>query len=158
MFEARRTQSTFGLAMNMLELSFVAAARKVRQSHRNAIWAIMLSMFQSVLFIFAFYLMFTVVGARGAAIRGDFLLYLLTGIYAYLTHIKSVQQVMSAEGRTSAIMQHAPMNTLVAIFSSAMSVLYTQTICLLIILFAIHTAINPISIHFWHGRRDARPG
>lgn len=151
MFEARRTQSTFGLAMNMLELSFVAAARKVRQSHRNAIWAIMLSVFQSVLFIFAFYLMFTVVGARGAAIRGDFLLYLLTGIYAYLTHIKSVQQVMSAEGPTSAMMQHAPMNTLVAIFSSAMSVLYTQTICLLIILFAIHTVINPISIHFWPG-------
>ena len=137
--------------MGMLELSYIAAARKVRQTHRSALWAIMLSLFQSVLFLLAFYLMFSFMGARGAAIRGDFMLYLLTGIFAYLTHIKSVQQIMSSEGPTSAIMQHAPMNMLVSLLSSALSVLYTQTICLLVMLLAIHTIINPITFHFWPG-------
>ena len=151
MFEARRTQSTFSLAMNMLELSFVAAARKVRQSHRNAIWAIMLSVLQSVLFIAAFYFMFSLIGARAAAIRGDFMLYLLTGIFAYLTHIKAVQQIMGAEGATSAMMQHGPMNTLLAIISSALSILYTQTVSLLVVLLMIHTVINPITFHAWPG-------
>ncbi|MBF9045639.1 ABC transporter permease [Rhodobacterales bacterium LSUCC0031] len=151
MFQARRTESTFSLAINMLELSMVAAARKVRQTHRSAIWAILLSLIQAVLFLVAFYFLFTFMGARGAAIRGDFMLYLLSGIFAYLTHIKSVQQIMTTEGATASIMQHAPMNTLVAILSSALTVLYTQLIGLLVLLLAIHVIINPISIHYWPG-------
>ena len=151
MYEARRTQSTFSLAINMFELSFVTAARKVRQSHRNAVWAIMTNVLQALFFLVAFYFMFSVMGVRGAAIRGDFMLYLLTGIFAYLTHIKAVQGIMSAEGPASAMMQHAPMNTLVAILSSAFSVLYTQTISLLVLLLVLHTLINPITIHDWPG-------
>jgi hypothetical protein len=42
--------------------------------------AIGMSLLQSVLFVAAFYLMFTIIGARTMAIRGDFMLYLLTGI------------------------------------------------------------------------------
>jgi len=151
MFEARRRQSTFGLALTMLELSFLAAARKVRQSHRSAIWAILLSIFQSLLFLAAFYVMFTLLGVRSMAIRGDFMLYLMSGIFAYLTHIKAVQQVMGSEGPASTMMQHAPMNTLVAIFSSALSSLYTQTVSLLVLLLILHTMFNPISIHDWPG-------
>lgn len=151
MFEARRRQSTLGLAVNMLELTFFSAARKVRQTHRNAVLAILLSIMQSILFLAAFYLMFTVLGVRGISIRGDFMLYLLTGIFAYLTHIKAVQQVMGAEGPTSAMMQHAPMNTLVSILSSALSCLYTQMVTLLVLLLMLHTMFNPISIHHWPG-------
>jgi ABC-type polysaccharide/polyol phosphate export permease len=151
MFQARRTQSTFSLALNMLELTFHAAARKVRQSHRNAVLAIVLSVVQSMLFIAAFYLMFTVLGQRGAAIRGDFMLYLLTGIFAYLTHIKAVQTVLSTENSTSPLMQHAPMNTLVAIFSSALSTLYTQTVSLLVLLLLLHTLFEPLTFYYWPG-------
>lgn len=149
MFEARRRQSTFSLALNMLELTFIAAARQVRQTHRNAVWAILLKVIQSLLFIAAFYVMFTVLGQRGAAVRGDFMLYLLTGIFAYLTHIQAVRQVMSAEGPTSSMMQHAPMNTLVAILSTALSSLYTQTMSLLVLLLVLHTMFNPVVIHDW---------
>lgn len=151
MFESRRSQSTFSLAMAMLENSFHAGARKVRQTHRYAIMAIVMSLVQSVLFLAAFYVMFTVLGQRGAAIRGDFMLYLLTGIFAYLTHVKAVQAITGAENSTSALMQHAPMNTLVAILSSALSVLYTQTVSLLTILLLLHTIFEPVVIHYWPG-------
>jgi ABC-type polysaccharide/polyol phosphate export permease len=149
MFEARRRRSTFGLALNMLELTFISAARQVRQSHRNAVWAILLKVFQALLFIAAFYVMFTVLGQRSVSVRGDFMLYLLTGIFAYLTHIQAVREVMGAEGSTSSMMQHAPMNTLVAILSSALSSLYTQTISLFVLLLVLHTVFNPIVIHDW---------
>ncbi len=151
MFQARRTQSTFSLALNMLELTFHAASRKVRQSHHNAVMAIVLSVVQSMLFIAAFYVMFTVLGQRGAAIRGDFMLYLLTGIFAYLTHIKAVQAIMGTESSTSPMMQHAPMNTLVAILSSALSTLYTQTVSLLVLLLVLHTVIAPLTFYYWPG-------
>ena len=151
MFEARRRQSTFGLALNMLELTVVAAARQVRQSHRNAVWAILLKVLQSLLFIAAFYVLFTVLGQRSMSVRGDFMLYLLTGIFAYLTHIQAVRQVMMAEGPTSVMMQHAPMNTLISILSAALSTLYTQTIGLLILLLILHTLFTPVVIHDWPG-------
>jgi hypothetical protein len=48
------------------------------------------------------------------------------------------------------MMQHAPMNTLVAILSSALGSLYTQTISLLVLL-VLHTMFNPIVIHDWSG-------
>ncbi len=151
MFQARRSRSTFSLAMTMLEVAFHASARKVRQSHRNAVLAILLSVVQSLMFIAAFYVMFTVMGQRGAAVRGDFMLYLLTGIYAYLTHIQALQKVMGAESSTSSLMQHAPMNTLVAILSSALSSLYTQTMGLMVLLLILHTMFTPITIHYWPG-------
>jgi ABC-type polysaccharide/polyol phosphate export permease len=151
MFQARRTHSTFGLALNTLDLSFHAAARKVRQGHRNAVLAILLSVVQSLLFIAAFYLMFTVLGQRGAAVRGDFMLYLLTGVFAYLTHVQAVQKIMGAETSTSPLMQHAPMNTLVAILSSALCSLYTQTVSLLILLLILQTMVAPLTFHDWPG-------
>jgi ABC-type polysaccharide/polyol phosphate export permease len=135
----------------MLELTFFSASRKVRQSHRNAVLAILLSVLQSMMFIAAFFVMFTLLGQRSASIRGDFMLYLLTGIFSYLTHIKAVQQVMGSEASTSAMMQHAPMNTLVSILSSALSCLYTQTASLLVLLLVLHTLFTPIEIHYWPG-------
>jgi ABC-type polysaccharide/polyol phosphate export permease len=149
MFNAKGKRSTFGLALNMFELTFIAAARQVRQTHRNAVWAILLKVLQSMLFLAAFYVMFTVLGQRSISVRGDFMLYLLTGIFAYLTHIQAVREVMSAEGPTSAMMQHAPMNTLVAILSAALSSLYTQTMSLLVLLMILHTLFNPVVIHGW---------
>lgn len=151
MFERDTRKSTLGLGFTMLQLSFVAAVRQVRQSHRNAVWSIALRVLQSVVFIAAFYLMFTVLGQRALSVRGDFMLYLLTGIFAYLTHIQAVRAIMSAEGPTSPMMQHAPMNTLVAILSAALSSLYMQTVTLLVLLLFMHTVFNPVVIHDWAG-------
>jgi ABC-type polysaccharide/polyol phosphate export permease len=151
MFDANRRQTTFGLALNMLELTFHAASRKVRSNHRNAIMAIGMSILQSMMFLAAFVLMFSLFGQRSAAIRGDFMLYLFSGIFAYLTHIQAVRGIMSAESSTSAMMQHAPMNTLVAILSSSLSVLYTKTISMLVLLLMLHTMFQPLEIHYWPG-------
>lgn len=151
MLEARRSQTMFGLTLNMFELTFHAAARGVRKSHRNAIMAIALSIFQSMLFIAAFYVMFALLGMKGASVRGDFMLYLLTGIFCYLTHVKGLQAVMGAESSTSAMMQHAPMNTLVSIMGAALSSLYTQTVSLLVLLLIVHTMFAPVTFYNWPG-------
>ncbi len=152
MFEStRNTRSMLGLILNFFEVTFHASVRKVRKNHGNAILAIALSVVQSLMFIAAFYFMFSLLGGRTIAIRGNYLLYLMSGIFIYLTHIQTLRQVMSAEGPTSDMMQHAPMNTLVSITSSALSVLYTQFVALLCILLMIHTLIEPVEIHYWPG-------
>ena len=149
MFEARRRRSNFEVIVSLAELTYISAVRKVRQGHANALVGLLMSVLQAVLFVAAFYLMFALLGVRGAAVRGNFILYLLSGIYLYLTHIKTLAAVTGSEGSASPMMQHAPMNTLVAILSSALSVLYQQTLALLIILFFLHVLIEPVFIDDW---------
>lgn len=153
MFETRTSTSMLALIFNFLEVTYHAAARKVRKNHGNAVLSIVLSILQSVLFIAAFYFMFTFLsrGAGGSGIRGNFMVYLMTGIFLYLTHIQAVRAVMNADGPTSPMMQHGPMNTLVSILSEALAVLYTQTVALLCILLLIHTVVMPVHIEDWPG-------
>ncbi len=152
MFESTpHTRSMLGLIFNFCEVTFHASARKVRKTHGNAILAIALSIVQSLLFIAAFYFMFSILGGRSMAIRGNYLLYLMSGIFLYLTHIQTLRTVMGSEGPTSDMMQHAPMNTLVAICSSALSTLYTKFIALMCVLLMIHVLIEPVEFHNWSG-------
>ena len=150
-FRQTTRKTTFGIILNLVELTYTSTVRKVRQAHGNAIMALAMNMMQAILFIVAFYFMFTVMGARRMMIRGDFMIYLITGIFLYLTHIKALGAVLGAEGPTSAMMLHAPMNTLVAIASSALASLYIQTLSLMVIMFGVHTLLNPIEIHDWAG-------
>jgi len=68
MFQARRNKSTIGLMFNLAEVMYISTVRKVRQAHGNAILSIGLSLFQSALFLAAFYLMFSFMGGRSSAI------------------------------------------------------------------------------------------
>jgi ABC-type polysaccharide/polyol phosphate export permease len=151
MFQQTRKSSVVGSALTILSLIYHNTVRDVRSSHSNAFIALGTNMLTAIIFVLAFYFMFSVLGLRGAKLRGDFLLYMMSGIFLYLTHIKALGAVAGAEGPTSPMMQHAPMNTLVAILSSALSVLYTQTVSLLMILLLLHTVLQPITIHYWPG-------
>ncbi|MEL0436951.1 ABC transporter permease [Phycobacter sp. K97] len=146
MFQLRTQRSPFSGIIALSEVVFHCTVRSVRSKHNNAFVALGLNILQAVLFVAAFYFMFAVMGLRGSAIRGDFLLYVMSGIFLFMTHAKTVGAVAGAEGPSSPMMQHAPMNTMVAILSAALGSLYVQTLSLLIILFAYHVAFTPVHI------------
>lgn len=101
---------------------------------------------QSVVMIMVFYIMFSLFGMRGNATRGDFLIFLMTGIFLFLTHTKTMGAVVGSEGPTSPIMKHAPMTTFLSISSAALATLYLQLLAMAVILFVTHVAIRPIVI------------
>lgn len=145
MFDQVRRRNRLSVAVGMMEVIFHSIVRDVRKQHGNAFLALGVNMLQMVIFVGAFYVMFSILGLRGpGAIRGDFMLYLMTGIFLYMTNVKSLGAVMGAEGPTSAMMQHAPMNTIVAISAAALGALYIQTLSLFLILYGYHVAINPL--------------
>ena len=147
MFQStRKPQGGLSSAISMAELVYHSIVRSVRRQHNNAFAAIAINVLQTVLFLAAFYVMFSVLGLRGAALRGDFLIYLMTGIFLYLTHIKALGAVLGSEGPASPMMQHAPMNTVVAITSAALGALYIQLLSLVLVLFVYHVAWTPIVI------------
>ncbi|MQQ08268.1 ABC transporter permease [Epibacterium sp. SM1979] len=147
MFQQRPTKPSlfFGL-LQMTEVVFHAIVRSVRSKHNNALMALGTTIFQAVMFVVIFFAMFQILGVRGSAIRGDFLVYVMTGVFLFLTHTKAVSAVAGAEGPSSPMMQHAPMNTIVAILSAAIGSLYLQTLSLFIILFGYHVAFTPVVI------------
>jgi len=147
MFERDQNAGGLRAALVICELIFHATVRSVRKSHGNAILGLLTSMVQTLILVAVFYVMFSILGLRGSAIRGDFLLYILSGIFLFLTHNKAVSAVMGSEGPASPMMNHAPMNTTIAIASSALGSLYTQILSLFVLLFVYHVAFKPVEIY-----------
>ena len=142
----RKHRSTIHVMLMMWELIYHSIVRSVRKSHNNAFLAIATNILQAVIFVGAFYVMFSVLGLRGAALRGDFLIYIMSGIFLYMTHSKALGAVVGSEGPASAMMQHAPMNTIISICSAALGALYIQVLSLAVILFVYHVAFTPLEI------------
>ncbi|MCI5098565.1 MAG: ABC transporter permease [Rhodobacteraceae bacterium] len=147
MFQQRQHRTKVGGLLVMAEIVFHSIVRSVRSKHNNPMIALGLNLLQVALFVAAFYLMFTLLGLRSAAIRGDFLLYVLSGIFLFLIHTKTVSSVAGAEGPNSPMMQHAPMNSMIAIASAALGTLYIQTLSVFLILFGYHVAVTPVYIY-----------
>jgi len=145
-FQSRRAEGRFSKAVSLLETTYHATVRNIRKTHSNALVGIVMNMLQTMILVAVFYVMFAVLGLRGAMIRGDFLLYIMSGIFMYMTHIKTLGAVVGSEGPASPMMQHAPMNTFVAIISAAMSQLYTQVLSVVVVLYIYHIAFQPITI------------
>lgn len=146
MFKHREHRTTFSLALTTLELIFHAAVRSIRAKHNNAFIAILLNMMQLIMFVAVFYIMFTLLKMRGNAVRGDFLLYIMSGIFLFICHVKAVAAVFGAEGPGHPMMQHAPLNTAITISAAALSTLYIQVLSMLMILFMYHVIVTPIHI------------
>jgi len=146
MFVQSRPKSLVQSAFALSELIYHATVRKIRSTHNNAVLAIVVNILQTVLMVAAFYLMFVVLGVRGIKLRGDFLLFMMSGIFLYITHVKAVGAVSGAETAASPMMQHAPMNTVVSITAGALSALYIQVLSLFTILVIYHTAFTPVEV------------
>lgn len=148
MFQQVKQRSTLQAAVSILELIYHATVRDVRKGHGNALLAIALNILQALVFLATFYVMFSVLGLRGAALRGDFLLYLMSGIFLFLTHVKTLGAVVGAEGPSSPMMKHAPMTTAISISSAALGALYIQVLTMALILFAYHVAVHPFEVEY----------
>jgi ABC-type polysaccharide/polyol phosphate export permease len=142
--EARQTRSRS--AFGLLEVIYHATVREVRKNHRNPIIGLLINMLQTVIFVLTFFLLFQVLDMRGSAIRGDFLLYIMSGIFLFFTHTKTMAAVVMSEGPASPMMQHRPMNTAISISAAALAALYLQTLSLVVVLFIYHAAFTPVVI------------
>lgn len=143
-FDVQKRRSRLSVAVSLLEVIYHATVRHLRKSHSNAVVGLLLNMMQTMMLVAVFFFMFSVLGLRGAALRGDFLIYIMTGIFLYMTHVKTLGSVVSSEGPTSPMMQHAPMNTLVAIISAALSELYIQVLSVVLVLYIYHIGFKPL--------------
>ncbi|MCB1397753.1 MAG: ABC transporter permease [Rhodobacter sp.] len=147
MLSNRSPDSAFASAFTILELIYHSAVRSVRKSHGNALVGLLMNIVQTLMLVAVFYGMYYFAGWQPRGIRGDFLLYLMTGVFLYMCHVKAMGAVVASEGPTSAMMKHAPMNTIVAIGAAALGELYIQILSMVVVLFLYHAAWQPLEVH-----------
>jgi ABC-type polysaccharide/polyol phosphate export permease len=147
MFRHKPFERTWlGLGFETLELIYHVAVRNLRKTHHNAILGLVMSIVQALLMLLIMYFMMSLFGMRRIAVRGDFMLYVMSGVFMFMTHIKAIGAVSSSDGPTSPMMMHAPMNPIISIMGSALGSLYQQTLAASIILFCYHAMVTPITI------------
>jgi ABC-type polysaccharide/polyol phosphate export permease len=146
MFERVEPRTRAGRIAGLAEVVYHATVREVRKGHGNALLGLVINIAQTVIFVAVFYFMFAIIGIRGSAIRGDFLLYIMSGVFLFMVHNKTIGAVMKAEGPASPMMKHAPMNTAVAISAAALAALYMQVLSLVVVLFGYHVLFGPVEI------------
>jgi len=143
-----RRSSKLTTGFETLELIFHSAVRQVRKSNGNAVLGMVISIVQSIILVLTMYFLFELLGMRRIAVRGDFLLYVMSGVFMFMTHVKAISAVSGAEGPTSAMMMHAPMNPIITICGAALGSLYQQTLSAFVVLFFYHAVFTPITIEY----------
>ncbi len=149
MFQYKRNQSLLGSAFTTAELVFHAIVRNIRSQHSNAVLAVIINILQMIVILMVFYLMLTFMSQMGvpvAKIRGEFILYLLTGVFLFMTHNKSVGAISGVGDGNNPMMLHSPINVSIMLVAAAMGAFYTQFISIVVILFVYSVAIAPLEI------------
>ncbi len=147
MFEVKVNRTRAEAATSMLAVIYHATVFDLRKSHPNAVIGLLINIIQSLLMVAIFFVMMSVLGLRTAAIRGDFLLYIMSGVFIFMTNVKTMKSVAMATGPTATMMLHGPMNTLVSIVAASLSALYLQILSIIVVLTAYSLAFNPVDIY-----------
>ncbi len=130
----------------MVGVTYHTIVHTMRGGHRNAIVGILMEMLRGLTLVIVFYVMFQLIGMRSAPVRGDFMLYIMSGVFLFMTHIMAVSTIATAGNPTSPMMMHPPMNTLVAIIAAAITTLYKQFFTIIVVLTVYHIVVTPIQI------------
>ena len=133
-----------------LSLLYHTVVNNIRKSDGNALRGLLKEVLQMVIMVGVFYVMINVLSLRGAVVRGNFVLFLMSGIFLFMTHIKVVGATSGSGTATNPMLKHAPVSTLLLIMAAALSSLYTQILSMGVLLLIAHTLIEPIVFYdFW---------
>ncbi|MGJ8621874.1 MAG: ABC transporter permease [Yoonia sp.] len=137
-----KTRSFFAMA----NVTYHTMVHTMRGGHRNAVVGILMNALRGLTLVVVFFVMFQLIGMRSSPVRGDYLLFIMTGVFMFLTHVMAVSEISGAGNPLSPMMLHPPMNTMVAIIAAALTSLYKQFLTIVIVLTVYHILVNPVYI------------
>ena len=146
MFQQRHTTNIFFAGLTTVALIYHMTVYRLRKGDRNAIIGLLMTILRGMLLVAMFFLFFYVLKVRSSPIRGNFIVYIMTGVFMFMTHNKGIQAVLSSESAVSALMKHTPMNTAIAMSASALAALYQQFLACIVLLIFANTFIEPLNI------------
>lgn len=110
-----------------------------------------MTILEACLLVSGLFLFYLFIGVRSSPIRGDFMLYLLSGIIPFMVHVRTVGSIGGSYSVGGGLVKHEPLNSVVIVAAAALSTLYQQLMATLVLLAIYHMAINPIDFDYWPG-------
>ncbi|MDO5648875.1 ABC transporter permease [Paracoccus sp. (in: a-proteobacteria)] len=147
MFERRHSHSILGNAGGTLALIYHQTVYNLRTEHRNPLIGLLTTMATNAAFVVVFLLMYMLIGMRSSPLRGDFMLYIMSGIFMFMVHVQTLSSVAGSQTAMSALGKHAPLNPFVLISGAALAALYRQVIGCIAMLALYHIAVTPLTIY-----------
>jgi ABC-type polysaccharide/polyol phosphate export permease len=120
-------------ALGLIELVYISIVRAFRSSTGGSLMGFIALLIQPMILFIAFYVMFEVFG-RAMLIRGDFMLFMMTGIFLYRAHIQAVTTLKGAGHAASGMMFYAKTSTLLSILAAAINQLYIVILSIIVIM------------------------
>lgn len=151
MFQTRRSRNKIQAAFAIFNLIYYQAAYEVRKSHRNALFSLSKLIVSTLIMLATLYATMWILGFRHARIRGDYIVYLLSGVFLYMAHISAVSAVASAGAPSNPLLKHPPLTAAVNICAAALAALYLNVLSIALILYVYHAGWGPIEIENWGG-------
>lgn len=146
-FQRAFQRTALGRVLKFLDLLYVKTVNTIRTKNGNAVKGLFLSVVQMVVMFIFFYIFMKFSGMdKLAMIRGSFVLFMLSGVFMYITHIQTLAPVATAAVPVGGLTMHAPITSILLIVAAACSSLYVSTFSILLILFVVHTLVEPIVI------------
>lgn len=146
-----RRSSLLSDAMGFLGLVYFTTVREVRLESGNAMLGMLSAVSRTLMLVFMFWVLFEVIGLRSSIIRGDTVMFLVSGILLFFMHNSTVQKTVQAGTFSSPIMNHAPMTPTLLIISSALSNLYLHIFAIGIIFAGLFVFTGELEIYNWQG-------
>ncbi|WP_316014412.1 ABC transporter permease [Roseobacter sp. HKCCA0434] len=128
-----RAQTFWESLQSLLDIIYISIVRSFRTDTGGSLLGFVSLLIQPLILFFIFYVIFEVFG-RLPAIRGDFLLFMMTGIFLYRAHIQAVTNLKGAGHATSGMMFYAKTSTLISILSAALNQLYIVILSVIVIM------------------------
>jgi ABC-type polysaccharide/polyol phosphate export permease len=129
-----RNKTLWDATGSFFDILGVSVLREFRSTSGGAVMSVVKSFMQPLLLFFGFFILYEVFG-RGMIIRGDFVLFMITGIMLFLLHIRAVKKLQTESGaQQSGMIFYAKASMLLNILASALHELYLNTIAMVIIL------------------------
>ena len=93
MFVQQRNRNMLEAAFNTLALIYHVTVNNLRKGQRNAVVGLMMTVVQAVAMILGFYLVYFIIGVRYSPIRGNFIVYIMTGIFMFMAFSQAIGAV-----------------------------------------------------------------
>lgn len=120
-------------ALFFLDLVHHSIVRDVRLMSGNAALGLLVSITKTLAMVAAFYAVYAFIGVRTAVIRGDVVLFLVSGIMLFLLHNAVITRTIAAGSSTAPIMMHAPMSPALLILARTLAETYMFLLTALVI-------------------------
>lgn len=151
MFVQPRNRTMAAAAGSSLALIYHQAVHDLRQSHANALMSLLTTMLQSVVMVAGFLAIYWMMGIKRSPIRGDYVLFMMSGVLIFIAFSKALGAVSAAGKATGQMMKHGPLNTAISMAGAAVAALYTSVLSALVLLAIYHMVGSPLDIENWRG-------